>query len=137
MVARLILIILALLPFRGLYAAAANEAVFDELNCAVSMPVGWDDIDVPRPNYRVFSRSPDGVRTVILEVLEFGDPRAIVNEAFIAKRKDITKAGGARLISERRFSISGLPGFELCSHMVVNKTNASSIERLVIADGRL
>jgi len=69
--------------------AEVNELVLPSLNCAISIPPGWAQIVVPNPNSRAFYKSPDGARTVILEVIEFGDARVEVDERFIAKRKEV------------------------------------------------
>jgi len=117
--------------------AEVNELVLPSLNCAISIPPGWAQIVVPNPNSRAFYKSPDGARTVILEVIEFGDARVEVDERFIAKRKEVENVAGSQLISERRFTMSGFPAYETKSRIRFQGTNVSSIQRIVIAGGRL
>jgi hypothetical protein len=115
--------------------AQAEELTFREVNCALSVPPGWNKWPVNQTNYYALLKSPDELKTLVFTVRPAKGVR-VVDEAFARELRDGFVASGAALKVARHVSISGVPAYEFGGEMLFEGKKVSTISRVFIAAGK-
>jgi hypothetical protein len=112
--------------------AHAEELTFRELNCALSVPPGWNKWPVNQTNYYALLKSPDELKTLVFSVRPAKGVR-VVDEPFARELRNSFAKAGVTLKSARHLSISGVPAYELGGEALFQGKHVSMVSRVIIA----
>lgn len=111
----------------------ASDIVFSNLNCALTLPIGWTQFPVDHVNYQLLAKSPNGAKTVILKVARPPEGRRL--EASNETREWLVSQG--RLTAERPTAIAGYPGTELVGIVSLEGKSISTLYHFVAVEDKV
>jgi hypothetical protein len=114
--------------------AGASEWKSEELNCAITFPDGWNEVQLPETKVAV--QNEDKTKTIFVIIQDV--PRSVtVNDAFIVGARLAFIRRGGVIISENHPAIDQLPGLEIVGRVSLKGNDVSMKADTVITDGRL
>lgn len=134
---RFFLVLALVLPVQGI--AFAQERVFPDKNCAITPPVGWEEVeDLPaQAGFLALYANPKKTSILILLLDEKNTFNGELDERFVEGfEKGVESSGGGKKISGKFIEVEGIKSYERSGTLMVDGAEASTLMRAVPADGR-
>jgi len=111
--------------------AEAEELTLKELNCAFTMPTGWNKWPVNQTNHYALIKSPNELKTLIFSARPARGV-TVVDEPFAHELRNSFLNSGVTLKSARHLSMAGVPAYELGGEMSFQGKQISMVSRVII-----
>ena len=121
-------------------AAETGEWLSDELNCALTLPIGadWTTLTPPSPAVKAVAQTRDGSSSVILVVTPLPDKSTKLDDKFI-KGFDggYFPPGKSKKLSGVQLVIRGVPAYKSAGELYIGEKIVRRSMTLWIADGKV